>query len=166
METGDALLALIADTHGLVAVDAFRWELLRALQRAVPVHWISLNDLGPGPEDVVVVADPPPPPERLGAFVRYAGQNPLIRHYQQTGNGRALRFSDLVTQAELHRLELYRDVYRPLGIEHQMAFTLPHGRHRILGVALEKHLQQIYRHLAVRNRDGAAERAWAASAET
>jgi DNA-binding CsgD family transcriptional regulator len=138
VETGDPLLELIGDTHGLVTVEAFRWELLRALQRALPVDWISLNDLGPGPEDVVVLADPPPPPDLLEAFGRYAGQNPLVRRYQQTADGRALRFSDLVSQAELHQLDLYREVYAPLGIEHQMAFTLPNARTRILGVALSR----------------------------
>jgi DNA-binding CsgD family transcriptional regulator len=46
--------------------------------------------------------------------------------------------SDLVTRQQLHRLDLYRHVYRPLGVEYQIAFTLPSGADRILGVSLSR----------------------------
>ena len=56
----------------------------------------------------------------------------------RTRDGRALRFSDLVTRRELHRLELYRKVYLPLGVEYQIAFTLPSAAQRVLGIALSR----------------------------
>ena len=49
-----------------------------------------------------------------------------------------MRFSDLVTRRELHRLDLYREVYRPLGVEYQIAFTLPASPRQLLGISLSR----------------------------
>lgn len=138
MGTDAALLELIGDMHQLLELEAFRQELLHALRRAVPADWVSLNDVGPAPDTYVTVADPVPPPELVPLFARYAHQNPLVSLYARTRNGRATRFSDLITREQLHELELYQRVYKPLGVEYQIAFTLPHERDRILGVALSR----------------------------
>jgi DNA-binding CsgD family transcriptional regulator len=138
MAIDDRLLQLIGDTHGLLEVGEFRVELLAALRRALPSDWASLNDIGPNPDSTVVIADPPPHADLIGAFIRYAHQNPLVAHYAETGDGRALRFSDVMSLEELHRLELWQQVYKPLRVDYQIAFTLPPERDRILGVALSR----------------------------
>ena len=124
--------------QGLLELSEFRHELLQALRRAVPAEWVSINDIGPDPDSIVVIADPQPPAELFEPFARYAYQNPLIDLYARTRNGRTMRFSDLVTQEQLHALELYTEVYAKLGVEYQIAFTLPHEKDRILGVALSR----------------------------
>ncbi len=139
MALDDRLLELIGDTHGLMEIGEFRVELLAALRRAIPVDWASLNDIGPDPATSVVIAEPGPPAELLEPFLHYAHQNPLLARYAETGDGRALRFSDVVSHEELHALELWTEVYRALGVEYQMAFTLPPERGRILGIALSRH---------------------------
>ncbi len=145
MSDDAALLDLIGELLGVLELDEFRWALVRALQHALPLDWISVNDIGADPESIVVISDPEPPADLLGGFIAHAHENPLVAHYQRTRDGRATRFSDVVTPAELHRLELYRRVYRPLGIEHQMAFTLPNGADRILGVALSRRARDFTR---------------------
>ncbi len=47
-----------------------------------------------------------------------------------------MRFSDVTTMERLHELEIYAEVYQKVGIEHQIAFTLPSAPDRILGVVL------------------------------
>jgi DNA-binding CsgD family transcriptional regulator len=138
MSTDRALLELIGDVQGLLELDEFRLELLPALRRAVPADWVSLNDIGPDPGTTAVIMDPPAPAELVPEFARYAHQNPLVEHYSRTRDGRARRFSDLISRDELHALELYAAVYRPLQVEYQIAFTLPHAPDRILGVALSR----------------------------
>jgi DNA-binding CsgD family transcriptional regulator len=138
MSANGALLELIGDMQGLLDLDEFRLELLHAVRRAVPADWVSLNDIGPDPETYVVISDPVPPAELVELFARYAHQNPLVDYYGRTRNGRAMRFSDLITQQQLHALELYKLVYTRLGVEYQIAFTLPHTKGRILGVALSR----------------------------
>jgi DNA-binding CsgD family transcriptional regulator len=132
------LLELIGDMQGLLELHEFRHELLPALRRAVPCDWASLNDIGPDPETLVIVAEPEPPAEVVPVFARLAHENPLVAYYASTRDGRALRFSDLVTRRQLHALAIYKQVYRRLGVEFQIAFNLPHTPDRILGVALSR----------------------------
>jgi DNA-binding CsgD family transcriptional regulator len=134
----DALLELIGEVHGLLELAEFRGGLVVALRRAVPADWVSLNDIGPDPQSTAVVIEPAFPPQAHAVFARLAHQNPLIVRYQQTGDGRAYRFSDVITQRELRALTLYREFYGPLGLEHQIAFTLPSRPGRLLGVALSR----------------------------
>jgi DNA-binding CsgD family transcriptional regulator len=139
MATTDAkLVALIEDVIGLTDLEEFRIGLLEALQRALPSEYASLNDLGPGPLDATVIANPPVEPSMLEAFVRHKHENPIAAFHARTRDGRAYRFSDLITRRELRRLSLYEEVYAPLGINYQIAFTLPTAPDRLLGVALSR----------------------------
>lgn len=134
----DSLLELIGEVHGLLELDEFRPGLLAALRRAVPADWISLNDLGAKPGATVVLIDPEFPPKTHQLFARYAHQNPLLARYQDTLDGRPYRFSDVTTTAGLHSTELYRQFYGPIGLEHQIAFTLHHEPERVLALALSR----------------------------
>jgi DNA-binding CsgD family transcriptional regulator len=132
------VLELIGEVMGVLDLDEHCHGLLAALRQAVPADWCSLNELPADLPHTVSLTDPPLPPEFHEAFARYALQNPLVERYLRTRDGRALRISDLITRRELHRLELYREVYRPLGVEYQIAFQLPSTSNRILGVALSR----------------------------
>jgi DNA-binding CsgD family transcriptional regulator len=118
----------------------------------VPAEWCALNEVPADLPHAVSLTDPPIPPEMHEmheTFARLAAQNPIAAHFLSTHEGRATRFSDLLTRRELHRLELYREVYRPLRVEYQIAFTLPSGSERVLGVALSRE----HRDFTVRERD-------------
>jgi DNA-binding CsgD family transcriptional regulator len=131
-------LSLIGEVIGLLDLGEFCHGLLVALRAAVPAKWCALNELPADLPHTVSIAEPAAPAEFHVAFARYGAQNPLVKHHMQTRDGRATRFSDLVTRRELHRLDLYREVYRPLGVEYQIAFTLPSPAQRVLGIALSR----------------------------
>jgi DNA-binding CsgD family transcriptional regulator len=132
------LLELVGELQGVLELGEFRDTLIAALRRTVPSDWVSLNGLGPEPGDVWFVAVPRAPAAMIEPFQRLAHQNPLVRRYLRTRDGRAYRFSDVVSQAELHALDLYREVYVPLGVEHQIALTLPSRPGHVLGIALSR----------------------------
>jgi DNA-binding CsgD family transcriptional regulator len=132
------LLELVGDVCGLLEIDELRRGLLDALHRALPSDYVSLNEIGPGRRDVLALMTPEGSDQMLAAWVRNAHENPLLQHYQRTLEGRAMRFSDVCTAEHLHGLALYREVYAPLGVEHQMAFTLPAGPRRVLAIALSR----------------------------
>ncbi len=132
------LLGLIGDVCGLLDLGELRWGLLDALHRALPSDYVSLNDVGPGPEDAISIMKPDAPTGSYQRWNRLAHQNPLLRYYLETLDGRAHRFSDVISRGELHTLELYKEVYAPLGVEHQLAFTLPAGPDRVLAIALSR----------------------------
>jgi DNA-binding CsgD family transcriptional regulator len=132
------LLSLIGDTAELLDIEEFRQGLLVALRRAVPSDWVALSDIGEDPASIAELIDPPPDPELHDRFIQLAYQNPLIERYNATRDARATRITDVVSQEEFRSREIYRSVYEPMGLEYQMAFTLPHTRDRILGVVLAR----------------------------
>jgi DNA-binding CsgD family transcriptional regulator len=137
--SGEAqLLELIGDVQGLLDLDELADGLLATLNRALPSDFVSINDIGPDQERVVSVISPPQPEHLYRAYGEYAFQNPLVARYMETLDGRAYRFSDVTTVEEYHALDLYRHVYAPMGVEHQIAFTLAATPGRILAIAMSR----------------------------
>jgi DNA-binding CsgD family transcriptional regulator len=132
-----ALLALIGDVIGLLDIAELRRGLVSATSRVLPSDYVSLNDIGPDPRRVVSIMQPDAP-ELLARWAWHAHENPLLQFHKRTLDGRAYRFSDVISRRELHALPLYREVYAPLGVEHQLAFTLPTSSGRVLVIALSR----------------------------
>ena len=109
------------------------------VRELVPCESASYNELKPGTQPIVV-ADPHGwiSGESLEIFDAFAGENPLIAHYARTGDGQPVRFSDFLSRRRLHSLTLYDQLYRPLGIEHQIAFVLPSAPGEMVGIALNR----------------------------
>jgi DNA-binding CsgD family transcriptional regulator len=133
-----ALLNLVGDVIGLLDLEELHRGMLQALLRALPSDYASLNDIGPEPEQIVTVAEPRDQLRLLDRWVEVAHENPLLRRYQQTQDGRAYRFSDVIEQEQLHELAIYRDFYALMGVEHQMAFILNGSPNRVLAIALSR----------------------------
>jgi DNA-binding CsgD family transcriptional regulator len=132
------VLTLVGEVMGLLDLDELCLALLQALRAMVPAEWCAINEVPADLPHAISFTDPQVPREMHAAFARYAMQNPLARRFIESADGQAIRFSDLITRQELHRLDLYREVYRPLRTEYQIAFTLPSAGPRILGVALSR----------------------------
>jgi DNA-binding CsgD family transcriptional regulator len=133
-----AALQLVGDVYGLLEIDEFRSGLLDALREAMPTDWVSLNEVGERPEETIAIVEPPLEQRWHEVWAQYGTQNPLVTRIERTRDGRVFRFSDVVSPAELHALDLYREVYGPIGLEHQIAFTLPSPSQTIIGVALSR----------------------------
>lgn len=123
---------------GLLDLDELSLALMRALRESVPSDWAAMHEVPAELPRTISLTDPPILQVNHSEFARFAEQNPIAAYFLRTRDGRATRISDLVTRAEFHRLDIYRHVYRPLGVEYQIAFTLPSGADRILGVALSR----------------------------
>jgi DNA-binding CsgD family transcriptional regulator len=134
----DKVLDLIGEVQGMLELDELIDGLLVAIQRNVPSDYVSLNDIGPDTDRVISVVTPQPPEHLYRLFGEFAFQNPLMSRYMQTLDGRPYRFSDVTTPPELHQLELYQQVYAPMRVEHQMAFTLPATPGRVIAIALSR----------------------------
>lgn len=131
-------MSLVGDMYGLLEIEEFRDGLLSSLREAVPSDWASLNWLGPDPEHTMTIVEPPMEERWFEVWAAYGTQNPLVERFARTLDGRPFRFSDVVSPAELHALDLYRELYAPIGLEHQIAFNLPAASGQILGVALSR----------------------------
>ncbi len=137
--TADAhLLELIGETQGLLELTDLREGLLTALDRIVPSDWVSINEIGSGPDDVYVVVRPPLPQQMHESFAMHAHENPLIARFARTGDTRPYRFSDVVSRRELHALALYRECYAEIGLEHQLAFIIKVSNASHVAIALSR----------------------------
>ncbi len=132
------LVELIGETFGLLEIEELRWGLLAALRVVVPSDYASLNDVGPTPDTVVSIIEPEQPRSSYQLWAKYAHENPILRNYLRTGDGGATRFSDVISGEELHELEIYKRLYAPMAVEHQIAFTLPGAPGRVLAIALSR----------------------------
>ena len=129
---------MLEQVLGTQEVDEFARALLVGIHQVVPSDWVSLNGIGPEPEDIWAITNPLTPEHLFPAFQRLAQQNPLIARLMETQDGRAYRWSDVVTLDELHALEIHQEVYIHMEIDFQLAFTLPAERDHFLGVALSR----------------------------
>ncbi|MEV5124822.1 helix-turn-helix transcriptional regulator [Streptomyces decoyicus] len=65
-------------------------------------------------------------PDVREAFARESAADSLVTH-TTLGPGTPMRRSTLQTRSEFHALAAYRDVYRPLDAEQQLAMSFPAG---------------------------------------
>lgn len=127
-ELRDAL-ALIDVGYSADSPESFAERVVGALARLVPGEIVGYNEYElvglrllretpfvDSPEEVV---------EGKRTFCSEYPLSNLTRHSET----RALKISDFISSRELHRLDYYNHVLRPLGIEHQMRLWLsaPHG---------------------------------------
>jgi DNA-binding CsgD family transcriptional regulator len=103
------------------------------LGELVPSDIASYNAVDPGSATATVVADPPESLFEGGAalLANLAHQNPLISHYANTGDGKALRISDFLERRQFHHTDIYDHVYRRIEVEYQMAITVPSPRRQL-----------------------------------
>jgi DNA-binding CsgD family transcriptional regulator len=131
------LLELIGDVLGMLDIEELHHGMLAGLHRVLPSDYVSLNDVGPSPNQIVTILQPEVP-ELVARWEQFAHENPLLRRYLRTLDGRAYRFSDVISREELRGLALYRELYEPLGVEYQIAFNLPASPDRVLAIALSR----------------------------
>jgi DNA-binding CsgD family transcriptional regulator len=135
-----ALLELVNESNAHRSLRGFREGILPGLKRIVPSDWCSYNEVEA--ERGFVLMDPP---DQLDVFddpgatlARNSGNHPLISYYTRTRDGRAYKLSDFVTREQLRQLPVYEEIFSRIGVEHQIAFTLPSQPTVVIGVALSR----------------------------
>jgi len=133
------LLAVLADLAGSDA-DTLPARLLAALPRLIPCDSVAYNVVDPVHALTTGRVEPADgvSPALIQSFERHQAEHPVIAYYARTGDGRALRLADFLSQRELHRLGLWAEIYRPLHTEHQLAAALPARRPLVVGLVLNR----------------------------
>lgn len=112
-------------------------DVVGNLLRSASTHYAELNPLR---KRVFTIADPEPVNMRAltPVFERYMHQHPVIRYHRLTGDGTAHRVSDFLSERQYHRLPLYNEAYRQIGLEHQMSITLEAPSPLLIGIVVHR----------------------------
>jgi DNA-binding CsgD family transcriptional regulator len=132
-----AILEFSLEARTFADVESFRAGILPGLRRLVPCNLVGYNEHDPKTGSWLVFTDPVVPFAGLDErFTELAHQHPVAQRVS-IGDVAPYMLSDFLSERELHRLELYQDLYRPLGTEDQIAFgLLPEGP--VIGIALNR----------------------------
>ncbi|MEM7287642.1 MAG: LuxR C-terminal-related transcriptional regulator [Actinomycetota bacterium] len=137
-----AVLGLVEELGECTDMHAFVTTAMRGLLEMVPSIDVSYNEMNPFAQRAYYDVWPRPDKEFLDTtlplFRRHMRQNPLIAHMEATGDTRALMWSDFVTVADIKATDLYKGLYRQLGVVSQMAVTLPTPSGIVIGFALNR----------------------------
>lgn len=133
------ILELVVSLQEVARPEVQARRVLDGVRRLVTCDVAAYNEVGQ--QGVLVITDPPDAASRaeVDALVRHRDVHPLIAYHRRVGHGRAVRISDLVSRREWHRNLIFQDVFRPQGLEHQVAMALtqePGGP--LIGLALNR----------------------------
>ena len=142
----ESLLDCIHRIHSFSDLPSLRlWLLETALPQLIPSDWLSYNEVNLlHPENTMSIVKPEFDPTMQQLFPRFqqvAHQHPLIVRQMHAVDFPVHKISDFLPQDAFHRLELYQDVYRHLGIEYQIAATLRLEPECIMAFALSRQRQ-------------------------
>jgi DNA-binding CsgD family transcriptional regulator len=120
--------------------DAFPALALELTTNVVRNDLAGWNQVDPERQHANVVTFPPQEitAEQTTTLGELMDEHPVIRYTRTTGDGSAMKISDFVTSDEWHERRLYRELFRAMGMEHQMAIGLPSVLPRITAIALNR----------------------------
>ncbi|MDA8311097.1 MAG: helix-turn-helix transcriptional regulator [Actinomycetota bacterium] len=138
---GMAISDALEELYGLATAESFPQRAITAAARLVDSDITSYNVLLPGSMEAQVYVDPPEAPtfpDAVAIFASHLDEHPLVTHYARTGDVRAHRISDLCPDRTFRATGLYREFYGPLGVDYQLAVTLPSAARTVVGIALNR----------------------------
>lgn len=120
-DSAEELAALVCSSLlQLIPCDATGWNEIDLDGRVVRVHTEPYFEF---------------PREQLN---RWVSTHPLLQYFLETGDLGAKTISDVLEPEAFHRTHLYRRVYRPMGVEDQLAAAVEVDSSRVVAVALNR----------------------------
>ena len=135
------VLEFLGRIYAISDFDTFRKQVVSGLQSLVPSEVNGYNEVDIRSQHNEVVYDRPeairvPDGDRI--FDRYIPEHPLIAYSKSTRGHGAVKISDVISTKRFHRLGLYNEFFKLIGIEDQMVVSFPSPRPVIVGIALNR----------------------------
>ena len=119
-------------------IEAFAREVVDGLGAVIPADVVAWNEVDPSAPRAAYVTNPIEAnfEGSEAALERHIAEHPLIRYHVEQRDGRALKLTDFVSVRQLRHTGLYSELFRPVGVERQIAATLPTLPPLIVGICL------------------------------
>jgi len=137
-------LRKLADSLGELyrgcALDAFGKRVLAVLPGLIRCDACSYSEVNPARCQVAAQTAPEgfAFPGMVEAFRDHMVQHPLFGHYRATRDERAVKITDLLSLREFRQLPVYRDFYRLVGVDRQLAVMVPGRPGIVIGLAVSR----------------------------
>jgi DNA-binding CsgD family transcriptional regulator len=135
------LLEFLRRVYATQDLNGFRSQVVSTIGSVVPCEIVGYAEMRPAVEGASHYRFWPPDthdPARDRRWERHKHEHPVFTRNQRGGDGRALKVSDFLTRNQFHRLALYDEVYRPMGVEDNLVAILPLPAPLIVGIALHR----------------------------
>lgn len=114
-----SLLTFLREFYAHTSLDGFREHLVRNIREVIPCEIATYDEMNPDQHTSIDRGSPadafPPAVSRL--WQRVMHEHPVLMHCQKTGDLHSYRLSDFLPQSKYHRLALYNEYYKKIGIE-------------------------------------------------
>lgn len=134
-------MAALPELYSIAPVEEFPAKALRAARSLLggdKAVWTEGDQLS---GDFRFLVDPVPGElaQLASARERYMSQHPVLHHVLATRTFEPRLISDFLSRTEFHRLGVYGEFFRPLGVEDQITVTVTPrtGRH-LAGVSVDR----------------------------
>lgn len=132
-----AAFAAAGEWHATTTPEEFAAVATATLHELIPADGVGWNEVDVAGRALRLLTSPSDygaPFDRLGELIH---ENPIVDYVTRTGDGSPTTFSDHLSARRYHRLEVYREVYGPAGVEDQLA-TVTEIRPLVLGIAFNR----------------------------
>jgi DNA-binding CsgD family transcriptional regulator len=138
-----ALLDAVILLHANLDTSTLHARIFNAIKRAVPAEFFAIDYFHPrgawmGRELSATEPIDATSPEYARIFEAYVHEHPLIDEFLRTGLPTPRKITDLVTTSRFHRLGIYNEFYRLIGVDRQMALGLPITAEILVSIALNR----------------------------
>ncbi len=118
---------------------AFISNVVHGLPRLMPADLTAHCEIDPVAKTSTNWLDRPEvdTPEAQRTWESFMLEMPILAHYIETGDGRALRITDFVSQRQFRQTGVYSEHYRPKDLEYVLATWVPSKRSTI-GVGVQR----------------------------
>lgn len=134
----ESSLSYVRELYALGDPEGFKRHVLATISDLVPSDLTTYNELDLRTSENVWEWEPVPSDfsELTEAFSVHMEENACIAYFRRTGDGRATKISDFLTQRELRNLGYYSEYLRRAGLEYRMSMTIPKPPHSVIALAL------------------------------
>ena len=141
--SGDVLHRLsdgLAELYAPASIE-YAARVVNVASRLVSADSCSYNHIGGGPwllAWLVEPADTDTFPDGGKLLQQHLHEHPVLAYVQATGDGRARRISDFLSDRQFRSLGLYHDFYRRRGVDRQALIAAPAPGGGLIAVALNR----------------------------
>jgi len=135
-----AVLNAVQVLHARADLQSFPSRVLDAVRGLVPNDMAVYTAIDPRYELPLLAADPDENAlfQAAPAFAEFESQHPSISYVRETGCHDPVAISDFLSVRDWHGRDLYREFFGVLGLEDQLAITVPVEAPMVVGVALNR----------------------------